>query len=255
MKPYIFIFPSILFILIAITDPGYGQKRFDSANILAQVLKKHVKDGLVDYSGLKSNPGQLNEFLDQASLVTRQSFNSWNKNEQLAFLINLYNAATLALVEENYPVNSIKDIAGSAGGPWEQPVVNLFGENITLNSLESEVIRKNYPEPRVHFALVCAALGCPVLINKPYEPQILDEQLKMQTKAFLADITKNSIDVNKQLIKLSPIFDWYREDFISASGSVLGFVNPYFGNQANSGFGIEYTDYDWSLNDLQSGSK
>ena len=255
MKPYILIFPSILVMLVAITSPRYGQKRFDSIDILAKVLKKHVKEGLVDYSGLKSSPGQLNEFLDKTSSVTRQSFNRWDKNKQLAFLINLYNASTLALVQENYPVKSIKDIAGSAGGPWEQPVVNLFGENITLNSLESEVIRKNYQEPRVHFALVCAALGCPVLINKPYEPQILDEQLELQTQAFLGDITKNSIDVNKELIMLSPIFSWYKEDFIAVSGSVIGFVNPYFGNQANTGFAIEYTEYDWTLNDLQSGSK
>ncbi len=101
----------------------------------------------------------------------------------------------------------------------------------------------------MHFVLVCAALGCPVLINTPYKAEILDNQLNQQTKAFLLDTDKNSIDTNTKVLRLSPIFDWFKEDFINQSGSVIAFVRPYFGNRANNDFKIEYTNYDWSLND------
>lgn len=253
MKPYIRSFLTvILFVLPLINQDVNAGTPGQSSQMYAKVLSTYVKDGLVDYSGLKSNPQDLNQYLEQTSLVTKETFDGWSKNERLAFLINLYNAQTLDLITDNYPVTSIKDIASDTGGPWEQPIVTLFGEKITLNALEHEVIRKNYPEPRVHFALVCAALGCPVSINTPYQPAILDNQLDQQTKVFLMDPEKNSIDTNQEILMLSPIFEWFKEDFIKKSGSVIEFVNPYFGNEATEEFKIEYTSYDWSLNDLKS---
>ncbi len=248
MKPYIQTFSAALLFTFTITLSTYAQ---DKSSLYESVLQQNVRAGLVNYAGIKSNPGQLNEYLKQTSLVSNEEFNSWSKDAQLAFLINLYNAQTLDLVADNYPVDSIKDIARDSGGPWEQPVVNLFDEKITLNALEHEVIRKKYPEARVHFALVCAALGCPVLIDTPYKAEILEDQLDRQTKVFLLDKSKNSIDTNTKVLRLSPIFDWFKEDFISQSGSVIAFVNPYFGNRANNSFKIEYTNYDWSLNDQQ----
>jgi hypothetical protein len=95
-------------------------------------------------------------------------------------------------------------------------------------------------------------LGCPVLINKPYQSATLDKQLDQQTKVFLMDSDKNSIDTKKRVLRLSPIFDWFKEYFILQSGSVIEFVNPYFDNQATGEFKIEYTNYDWTLNDLSS---
>jgi len=248
MKPYIYMFPVILLVIFAITNKGYTETN-QSDQLYGKVLRTYVKDGLVDYLGLKNNPENLKQFLNQSSSINEETFNKWNKDQQLAFLINLYNAQTLALVTENYPVKSFKDIASDSGGPWKQPIVNLFGEKITLNTLENEVIRPKYHDPRIHFALVCAALGCPVLINTPYDPMKLDNQLDQQTKVFITDQNKNSIDKNQNVLMLSPIFDWFKEDFIAKSGSVIEFVNPYFGNQVNNEFKIEYTNYDWSLND------
>jgi hypothetical protein len=253
MKPYFISILSIFLLVLVLTNKLATADTLDQSNgQYSKVLNAYVTDGLVDYSGLKSDPKDLNQYLEQTSLVTKEAFERWSKNEQLAFLINLYNAQTLNLVANNYPVKSIKDIAGNSGGPWEKPIVTLFGEKITLNSLENEVIRKNYPEPRIHFALVCAALGCPVLINKPYQSATLDKQLDQQTKVFLMDSDKNSIDTKKRVLRLSPIFDWFKEYFILQSGSVIEFVNPYFDNQATGEFKIEYTNYDWTLNDLSS---
>jgi hypothetical protein len=249
MKPYIYIFSAILFIISAITNQGYAEIESPSDQLYGKVLDNYVQEGLVDYSGLKSNPKDLKQFLNQSAAISKETFSEWSKDQQLGFLINLYNAQTLDLIVANYPIKSIKDIASDSGGPWELPIVNLFGEQITLDALENEVIRKNYTDPRVHFALVCAALGCPALINTPYEAAELEKQLDQQTKAFLMDSDKNSIDTEQEILRLSPIFDWFKEDFSAKSGSVLEFVNPYFGNQASKEFKIEYTNYDWSLND------
>ncbi|MGB3727836.1 MAG: DUF547 domain-containing protein [Thermodesulfobacteriota bacterium] len=249
MKPYIYIFPVFLFIVLAISNQGHAETQGPPDQLYKNVLQTYIQDGLVDYAGLKSNPEDLKLYLKQTSVVTKENFDEWTKDEQLAFLINLYNAQSLALVVENYPVKSIKDIATDTGGAWKLPIVNLFGELITLDALENEVIRKNYPDPRVHFALVCAALGCPDLINTPYEAKALDTQLEEQTKTFLMDSDKNSIDINQKILMLSPIFDWFKEDFSAKSGSVIEFVNPYYDNKTNKEFKIEYTNYDWSLND------
>ena len=253
MKPYFSsFFAAILFVLL-LTNQLLNAETLDQSNEhYREVLKTYVKHGLVDYSGLKSNPKDLNQYLELAASISKETFDGWSENEQLAFLINVYNAQTLDLVADNYPVNSIKDIAGDSGGPWEQPIVTLFGEKRTLNALENEIIRGNYPEPRIHFALVCAALGCPKLINEPYNPEILDKQLEKQTKLFLMDSDKNSIDLRNKVLLLSPIFDWFKEDFILQSGSIIKFVSPYFGIEATGEFKIEYTNYDWTLNDLSS---
>lgn len=249
MKPYIYVFPALLFILLAISNLVYAETERTSDQLYKNVLQTYVQDGLVDYAGLKSNPEDLKLYLKQTSVVTKENFDKWNKDEQLAFLINVYNAQSLALIIENYPIKSIKDIASDTGGAWKLPIVNLFGELLTLDTLENEVIRTNHPDPRVHFALVCAALGCPDLINTPYEAKTLDTQLEKQTKTFLMDSDKNSIDTEQKILKLSPIFDWFKEDFSAKSGSVIEFVNPYYDNKANKEFKIEYTNYDWSLND------
>jgi hypothetical protein len=223
---------------------------FDNTHgLYGKTLSLYVKDGLVDYRGLKSNPGDLRTYLESTSHVTRQEFDSWSKDEQLAFLINLYNARTLELIVKNYPVKSIKDIGSGGKGPWEEPVVELFGETITLNALENGIIRKEYKEPRIHFALVCAAMGCPPLSVEPYVADKLDSQLEARTKNFLADPGKNSVDRKNKTIRLSPIFEWYAADFESGEGSITGFLKKYYGGLTDGQYIIVYTDYDWSLND------
>ncbi|MDK2857132.1 MAG: hypothetical protein PWQ89_251 [Verrucomicrobiota bacterium] len=130
-------------------------------NLFDPLFRRHVENGRVDYRALQADRLPLTRALAAATAVTESQFNAWDKSRQLAFLINLYNAATLELIVDHYPVKSIKEIGNWFKGPWDQPAVSLFGTKITLNELEHGIIRKRYHEPRIHMALVCAAKGCP----------------------------------------------------------------------------------------------
>lgn len=218
------------------------------------VLKKFVKDGLVNYAGLKADPKVLRTYLDGAAAVKADDFEKWNQSQQLALLINVYNAATIDLIVQRYPIASIKKIGSLFKGPWDQPVVRLFGETVTLNYLEHDVLRRKYSEPRVHFAIVCAALGCPPLRPEAYTADRLDEQLTDQGRTFLNSKQKNRIELEKRVVYLSPIFKWFPEDFEKQSGTVIKFIAPYYPANVQEelkkdGFKVRYTDYDWSLND------
>ena len=211
------------------------------------ILNDHVSNGRVDYGKLKANSADLDLVLVEFAGVTKSEFDAWDSQKQLAYLINLYNAATLDLVAGNYPLNSIKDI----GSPWDKKIVSLHGNKISLNELEHEVIRKNYKEPRIHFALVCAAKGCPVLISDAYTGPKLESQLEAVTKNFLSASDKNKIDDANQVIIVSSIFDWFAVDFEAESGSVSAFLAPYYSKNPEDlkSYQIKYTDYDWTLND------
>jgi len=247
---------AILFSLLLLTVNADPSASFDRTYTLyGNVLSHYVKDGLVNYTALKSDPGGLRSFLESTEHVTKQEFESWPGEEQLAFLINVYNARTLELVIDNYPVKSIKDIGSGGKGPWDQPVVKIFGETITLNELENGMIRKHYKEPRVHFSLVCAAMGCPLLLDKPYTGSNLNVQLDAQTRKFLSDTRKNSFDEKNKTLRISPIFEWYAADFTAQAGSVAGFLKNYYSGLPTSGYIITYTDYDWSLNDMSDKMK
>ncbi len=217
-------------------DPAHA--RFDA------VLNAHVTDGQVDYKALKAALEELNAYLDELAAVPEAQFRSWTEPRQIAFLANLYNAATLKLIVDHYPVKSIKDIGSLFKGPWDQPVVRLFGRTITLNNLEHDILRKEYNEPRLHMALVCAAKGCPPLRSEAFVGERLDEQLADQSRIYLASPTGLQLDRAKGEARISAIFKWYGKDF----PSVPAFVARYSG-QNMDGLKIRYLDYDWSLNE------
>ncbi len=225
---------------------------FDQSHALLDgVLKKYVTaDAKVKYKSLKANRTDLDTYLGQVSAVTSSEFDGWTKEQQLALLINLYNAATLQLIIDHYPVESIKKIGGVFKGPWKQPVVRLFGKVITLDTLEHKVLRTQYSEPRLHFAIVCAAKGCPPLRAEAYTGAQLDAQLEEQGRRFLADTKKNY--VTGDALFLSPIFKWFEEDFTKTKKYVTNYVRDYFPKDTaakiGSGFPVKFTDYDWSLN-------
>ena len=178
---------------------------FDQSNALFDgVLKQYVKSARVDYAALKAHPQELNRYLDQVAAVSKAEFKKWSEPQQIAFLANAYNAYTLRLIIKNYPVKSIKDIGSFINGPWDQPVVQLFGETITLNTVEHKILRKDYAEPRLHFVLVCAAKGCPPLRGEAYVAARLNEQLDDQAKQFLAESGKNRIAATERTVYLSP---------------------------------------------------
>jgi hypothetical protein len=222
---------------------------------LDRVLKARVKNERVDYVALKADSKDLDAWLKSAGAVSEAEFNRWTQPQQLAFLINLYNAATLRLILDHYPLKSIKDIGSVFKGPWKQEVVPLLGKTVTLDYLEHSVLRKKYAEPRIHFAIVCAAKGCPPLRAEAFVPDKLNEQLDEQGRIFLGTKEKNRWDANAHVLYLSPIFKWFSEDFEKKFGSVVKFVTPFFPAevqkqmQSAKSVDIRYTDYDWSLNE------
>ena len=221
----------------------------------AGVLREQVKAGVVDYVGIQRSNRVLRGYLDDLADVSREEFDRWERPNQLAFLLNLYNASTVDLVAKEYPIKSIREIGSILRGPWKQPCVRIWGEATTLDHLEHDLLRKMYREPRVHFALVCAARSCPPLRSEPYLGGRLEEQLEDQGRAFLSQTSKNRLDPVARVIYLSPIFQWFKGDFVAGGKSILEFVAPYFPEGSPrqlSGYRIHYTVYNWQLNDGHS---
>jgi hypothetical protein len=239
---------------LGILSPARAAEFDQSHSLFDAVLKQHVKNARVDYATLKAHPQDLNRYLSQVAAVTKVEFKKWSEPKQITFLSNAYNAYTLRLIIDHYPLKSIKDIGNIFSGPWDQPVVRLFGETTDLNTVEHKILRKEYSEPRLHFVLVCAAKGCPPLRGEVYVGTKLEEQLVDQAKQFLTDTRKNRVDAAGRTVYLSPIFKWYGEDFEKKSGSVLKALQSYWPKKdraaaAAGDFKIRYTDYDWSLNE------
>lgn len=238
---------------LAILAPQAAGGGFDQTHAVFNcVLAEFVRDARVDYAALKARPEDLNRYLGTVAAVTRTEFKRWGEPEQIAFLSNAYNAYTLRLIINHYPIKSITDIGGFFKGPWDQPVVRLFGETLTLNTLEHQILRVDYAEPRLHFVLVCAAKGCPPLRSEAYVGARLEEQLVDQARLFLADSAKNRVVAADRTVYLSPIFKWYGSDFERKRGSVLAALKPYWpgnsGGLVKGDFKMRYTKYDWSLN-------
>jgi len=240
----------VLFMLIWTVTQSWA---FDSSHALwNKTLKRHVKDGLVDYKELKRNSIDLDIYLKLISQSPRSEFDLWGSDAQLAFLINLYNAATIQLIVDAYPVESIKDIGFLPHAAWRQKMIHLWDEKISLNHLEHDIILPRARHlPAVHFALVCAAKGCPQLRSEAYTGSLLKTQLEHQGQVFMGNTSKNRISKLEQTLYLSPIFDWYAEDFERVSGSVKNYLTKHAAHifQTNlSKYKIHYTRYDWSLN-------
>jgi hypothetical protein len=257
-----------LCLVMLLTIPSLAAQQFDHRHkAYDEILKKHIVNGRVDYRTLKANPQPLNHYLNNLEAIPKQQFQSSSKKQQLAFLFNLYNAVTLKLIVDHYPVNSIKDIGGWFKGPWDQPIVRLFGTTITLNNLEHDILRKDYNEPRLHMALVCAAQSCPPLRGEAYTAEKLDAQLNDQAHAYLRSPQGLQIDRPRRKVRFSSIFKWYGEDFINRytprSGfiglskterAVSSFCSSYVSDQnraylISGDYTVKYIDYDWSLNE------
>ena len=241
----------ILIFLAYLALPAHGELDQTHA-AFDKILQANVTAKGVDYAALKKNSAPLDVYLKSLAAITQPEFEKYKKDQQLAMLINFYNAATLKLVVDHYPVKSIKDIGGAAG-PWKQPVVELLGKKQTLDFLENNILRPDYKDPRVHFAINCASIGCPALRNSAFRADKLASQLDEQTRAFLGDSSKNRVDAKNKTLYLSSIFNWFKSDFVSKSGSVEKFIAPYLSAAdkkavADGGLSIKYTDYSWNLN-------
>lgn len=220
----------------------------------------------VDYQLLTAKPEFFDRYLEQLSKVDQPTFDSWSQPEQLSFLINAYNAFTLELIRSNYKAfsngkaNSIRDLGTWFTSSWELEFYMLLGEQRTLDWLEHEVIRPNYAEPRIHAALVCAAISCPPLQNSAYTAAKLDQQLENQMTLFLNDPANNRYDADEQTLYLSSIFKWYGDDFLQSgrNQSLHDVAQRYMNNQAldeavqaKTNVAIRFLDYDWKLNRIK----
>jgi hypothetical protein len=235
--------------LIADTQERFALSNCEAPNHDAWtvLLRKNVaENGWVNYSQFVKDSVLLNEYLNQLSAC--QPNEKWTKDERLAYWINVYNAFTVKLIVDNYPVNSIKDIKKGIpliNSVWEMDFFEIGGKSFDLSTVEHQILRKDFDEPRIHFAIVCASKSCPQLLNEAYRANHLDEQLTAQTRRFLADSSKNVFGQGS--MRISPIFKWFRKDF-TQNGSLQEFISNYTDAPVSSSTGIEYTDYDWTLN-------
>src|SRR5215831_19054126 len=186
------------------------------------LLKRHVRyvdDGRasrLDYAGMQRDAAQLEAVLGDYAKVTRAEFDGWSKAQQMAFLINAYNAFTVKKILTRYPdIKSIRDFGTIFGNPWKDKFFTLFGVPATLDMIEQDMLRKPgaYDEPRIHFALVCASIGCPMLRNEAFTADRLDAQLEDGIRRFLSDHSRNRYDASSGKLEVSKIFDWYGGDF------------------------------------------
>lgn len=205
-----------------------------------KLLQKHVNNkGLVNYITFKKDKAALDSYLQMLS--ENEPKEKWSKHEILAYYINLYNAATVRLIVENLPINSIKDISR----PWTKSRIQVGNDKLSLDDIEHRILRK-MDEPRVHFALNCASFSCPKLISEAYTATKLNKQLERVTKEFINSSENN---IAADFIKISSIFKWYRRDFkVNGKVDVIGFINQYSEVRIRPSAKISYTSYDWGLN-------
>lgn len=244
------------------------------------LLKKHVvlldggKASQMRYAGLAQDRAALKSYLDTLAKVSPQEFAGWTKPQQMAFLINAYNAFTAEKILTRYPnIKSIWDFGKIFGNPFKDKFFTLLGREFTLDMIEHETLRKPgaYNEPRVHFAANCASVGCPMLREEPFVAERLDAQLEEQTRRFLSDRSRNRYNATDNTLEVSEIFKWFSEDWTSG---YRGFDNKGPAMQSREQFfakyaalladqpaqqqmiterkaAIRHLDYDWALNDVR----
>ena len=206
------------------------------------MLIKHVNDkGDVDYKGFQNDASPLDDYLNH--LAENRPEKNWAKNEKLAYYINLYNAATVKLILDNYPTKSIKDIKN----PWGRNWVKMGDGLLSLGDIEHKILRK-MNEPRIHFAINCASFSCPKLLNRAFTTAQLETQLHEATFDFVNDKTRN--EITKEKMYLSNIFKWYKKDF-TENGTLSDYIKPYTQIEINDNTDIGFLKYDWNLNEAK----
>ena len=222
-------------------------------------LRTYVHEGWVEYKKLhgdwKSQEHLLRKYLKSIEKYSRTEVEGWNRSEQMAYYINAYNAYTISLILDHYPVESIKEInknaLGIGPGPWKEPIIKLMGETHDLDWLEHEVLRPVFKDARVHAAINCASKGCPKLQSFAFVANKLDSQLTQVMKEFVQDPQKNKFDHSSKKAEISKIFKWFEADF---KLSVREFLLNYVAGKDHDllkdlALTVEYLEYDWDLNE------
>lgn len=252
-----------VFLLLPFNASAFDHQHTDFNTLLEKHVKK-INKGLesrVDYAAFKKDHAALTKYLSSLSEITEDGFYAWPVKQRLSFLINLYNACTIDLIVKNYPVTSIKKIGFLFQSPWKIRFIKLFGKTISLDDVEHGLIRQKgvYDEPRIHFALVCASIGCPALPDKAFRYDRLEKMLQEGLVTFLSDKTRNRYKHETASFEISKIFQWYGDDFNKNYGSVADLLNRYSKYLTEDGKElpsetkkayISFLDYDWNLNDI-----
>lgn len=258
---------AVCFIVLASSTTGWCSHKIDN-RIYAKLLKEYVKDGVVDYAGLKKQEAEVDRYLKLLEAVKPREL---SRNEQLAFYINAYNINAIKIVLTGYPgLHSIKDMGSILGSVWGKKVFTIDGKPVSLDDIESKARGPGFHDPRVHFAINCASQSCPPLRPEPYEGDSLDRRLDSSAAAFINNPRSNYLKGNT--LNLSKIFDWYSGDFknwflasqagksktalfgADSRGAVLTFIMKYANPDLKkklaklaANIEIEYLPYDWSL--------
>lgn len=251
--------------------PGLAQEpepvAFDHSHAaFTAVLSEHVKGDLVDYLQLKQDRAGLDTYRASLVAVEREDFEDWSRAQRFAFWIDAYNAYTLALIIDNYPVTSIRKIGKPKQSVWDLRFVPLQALHpdperaesgpLSLNEIEHEILREVFEDARVHAAINCASRGCPPIFFEAFVAERLDDQLDTVVRTWLADPTRNRFDEKQRILHLSKIFDWFKADFERDNESVAGWVGHYAPEKARAWIRaggklkLRYLDYSWDLNDL-----
>ncbi len=220
-------------------------------NQWGELLARHVEDGVVDYQGFKDDEALLDEYL---GLLARTEPGDLDDDDRLAYYINGYNSYTVKLILDNFkdgnPPQSIRRIGGLFSNPWKKSFAVLGGRTLSLDNIEHDIVRVEFDEPRIHFAVNCASKSCPILISEPYRGEELDRQLEQSTRTFLENPDHNYLDGDT--LHVSSIFKWYKEDFNDDPltfflAHTTGSLKQALLEKAGA-VRIKYLDYDWSLN-------
>ena len=235
------------FFMTGVVNTSWADVKVDNS-VYAELLKKYVNEGVLDYQGFKNEEGKLDQYL---KVLEKTDSNKLSRNEQFAFYINAYNAWTIKLILSGYPgVKSIKEFGSIFKSPWKKKLARIDGDMVTLDHIEHGILRPKYKDPRVHFAINCASKGCPPLRSEPYQGDVLDEQLNEMARAFINNPKHNRLEGEK--LYASRIFKWFKEDF---NDDIVGFFQEYAQGDLKKGLDsnreeikVKYLSYDWSLN-------
>jgi hypothetical protein len=270
----------LLFVAISLAFSAQSWALDHSHKAFDTLLQKHVvvvqggKSSQVRYADFAKDRAALKGYLDELSAVKKAEFDGWSKPQQMAFLINTYNAQTIELILGNYPVKSIKDIGNEVfDNRWKRKFFNVLGSPASLDMVEHEMLRApgRYDEPRVHFAVNCASIGCPSLREEAFTADKLEKQLEEQAVRFLSDRTRNRFNKEKNALEVSKIFDWFKKDWASnykgiGTAGAIASREAYFARYANvladdeagkaavrdGKVGIDFLSYDWAINDAKA---
>lgn len=214
-------------------------------SIFNDLLQKHVTDaGLVDYNSFKKDVSKLDTYLNYLEKTSPD--NSWSENKQKAFWINAYNAYTIKLILENYPLKSIMDIKQKGKTAWKIPFAKVGGETYTLDFIEHEILRKKLFDPKIHVGVNCASGSCPKLGNTAFTEENIEAELTQLMKDFVNDVSRNKL--SKKKVQISSIFDWFKEDF-TKNGTIIDYLNKYSEIEIKDNAKVNYLTYNWALNE------